>query len=93
LFGAIIGAICLLYLYKLFLDRTIKMKQGLLYATLTGIISSILPIVGIYYDSSFESPWISSALLFSVFAIWQPLFSWTVRKAKQPLTLQYQNVG
>ena len=82
LLATTVGAILLFLCYKLLLDRKVDTKQGIFFAVVTGVISSILPFVAIYYDANIESPWIKWTCIFSVFPIWQPLFSWTLQKAK-----------
>ena len=81
-FATTIGAVLLFLIYKYLLNRSIDIRKGLFLSIGTGIISSILPIVGIYHDSNIEGDWIKLACLFSVFPIWQPLFTWTIQKLK-----------
>jgi RsiW-degrading membrane proteinase PrsW (M82 family) len=82
LLATTVGAILLFVCYKLLLDRKVDTKQGLLFTLVTGAISSILPFVAIYYDTTIENPWIKWTCIFSVYPIWQTLFSWTLQKAK-----------
>jgi hypothetical protein len=91
--ATMIGAILLFCLYKMLLESSLSVKQGLLYATLTGAISSILPMVGIYYDTKIENDWIKWSCLFSVFPVWQPLFTLTVLRTKATANNSFPKAG
>ena len=83
LLATTLGAILLFLCYKFLLDSRLDTKQGLLFSIVTGLISSILPFVAIYCEAKIESNWVKWACVFSVFPVWQPLFSWTLQKANK----------
>jgi hypothetical protein len=82
LFATTLGAVGLFFQYKVLLDKKVDMQLGLMFSVLTGIASSALPLVGIYYDAEIKNDWLKWTLLFSVYLTWQPLFAWTLQKSK-----------
>jgi len=82
LLATTLGAILLFSLYKVLLDKTVDMQRGLMLGPITGIVSSVLPLVAIYYDTEIKNEWLKWSLLFSVYLTWQPLFTWTLQKSK-----------
>lgn len=84
--ASIIGAISMLFLYKLLLDNKLSFIAGLKYAVLTGLASSILPVIGDLLHPSFDildkSYWLAMTFTLSIFLIWQPLFAWTIIRQK-----------
>jgi len=82
--ASILGATLMLSIYKLFLDNNFSITAGLKYAFLTGIVSSILPVMGDLLNPSFDvldnSYWLALIFTLSIFIIWQPLFAWTITR-------------
>jgi hypothetical protein len=82
--ASILGATLMLSIYKLFLDNNFNITAGLKYAFLTGIVSSILPVMGDLLNPSFDvldnSYWLALIFTLSIFIIWQPLFAWTITR-------------
>lgn len=82
--ASILGATLLLSIYKLLLDNKVGFIASLKYAFLTGLVSSILPVIGDLFNPSFDIPdhsyWLSLAFTLSIFIIWQPLFAWTITR-------------
>lgn len=78
--SSLLGAYVLLFLYSFILGRTIIIWKGVLFATLTGIISSYFP-AKVYHDNNFTTsigaPY-DIIILTSIFLTWQTFFGLTV---------------
>lgn len=82
--ASILGATIMLLIYKLLLDNEFNFIASLRYAFLTGLVSSILPVIGDLLNPSFDildnSYWLALAFTLSIYIIWQPLFAWTIAR-------------
>lgn len=84
--ASVLGAVILLLAYKYLLDQSISLRIGILYAIITGLISSILPVTFYLLQTSHDAYWLYLTGTLSVFITWQTLFGWTIKKAeRQPL--------
>ena len=82
--ASVLGSTLLLLLLTLLLDNKIVFVVGLKYAVLTGLVSSILPVIGSVFISklgdSDRLSLVTFMLNLSVFLTWQPLFAWSISK-------------
>jgi hypothetical protein len=81
--AGVIGAVLLLLLYRTFLDRGVSLYKGIRYCFLTGLISSVLPVLVHWVDIEYRYDFINQASLLSVFLIWQPLFGFTIIRSRK----------
>jgi hypothetical protein len=63
------------------------LRIGILYAIMTGLISSILPVAFERLQTNNNAYWLYLTCTLSVYITWQTLFGWTLKQAdRQPLT-------
>jgi len=84
--ASVIGAVTLLLAYKFLLDPSISLRVGVLYAIITGLVSSIIAVAFGRLQTNNDAYWLYLTCTLSVFITWQTLFGWTIKQSeRQPL--------
>ena len=85
--GSVIGSASLFFFYYFLIDNNLLFVRGFTLAILTGLLSSVIPVLGNQLDKQIGDLSVKQTLSLGftllIFVVWQTLFGWIIIKCKK----------